>query len=211
MNRNHSFKFLVGTEYLKTDLNYHYNKKEGYAIQTEDYFTLSAGTGNSIVTGGSTGNRLFSQFGRVDYSYKDKYLAAVTIRRDGSSRFGANNQYGIFPAASIGWRIDKEAFMQNNKLFSELKLRVGVGRVGNQEIGDLSRFGLFDTRYGTKLSQLVGGFWEQYMNIGTAYSLSGANTGTLPSGFVQTQAANPALKWETTDETNAGIDFTIVP
>jgi hypothetical protein len=74
----------------------------------------------------------------------------------------------------------------------------------------LARFGLFDTRYGTALSQLVGGFWEQYMNIGTAYSLSGANTGTLPSGFVQTQASNSALKWETTDETNAGIDFSFL-
>jgi TonB-linked SusC/RagA family outer membrane protein len=209
LNRNNSFKFLVGTEYIKTDLNYHYNKKEGYALQTEDYFTLSAGTGNSIVTGGSTGNRLFSQFGRVDYSFADKYLAAVTVRRDGSSRFGADNQYGIFPAASVGWRIDKESFMKNVSFFSELKLRVGVGRVGNQQIGDLARFGLFDTRYGTILSQLVGGFWEQYMNIGTAYSLSGANTGTLPSGFVQIQAANPALKWETTDETNAGLDFTL--
>jgi hypothetical protein len=82
-----------------------------------------------------------------------------------------------------------------------------VGRVGNQQIGDLARFGLFDTRYGTALSQLVGGFWEQYQNIGTAYALSGANTGTLPSGFVQTQAANSALKWETTDEVNGGIDF----
>lgn len=209
LNKDNSFKFLVGTEYIKTDLDYSFNKKEGYALQTEDYFTLSAGTGNSIVTGGSTGNRLFSQFGRVDYSYQDKYLAAVTVRRDGSSRFGANNQYGIFPAASLGWRIDKESFMKNNKLFSELKLRFGVGRVGNQQIGDLARFGLFDTRYGTNLSQLVGGFWEQYMNIGTAYSLSGANTGTLPSGFVQTQAANPSLKWETTDEENAGIDFTM--
>jgi len=114
---------------------------------------------------------LHSLFGRIDYNFSDKYLAAVTIRRDGSSRFGADNRFGIFPAASVGWRIDREAFMANNKLFSELKLRVGVGRVGNQQIGDISRFGLFDTRYGTVLSQLVGGFWEQYMNIGTAYSL----------------------------------------
>jgi TonB-linked SusC/RagA family outer membrane protein len=179
-------------------------------LQTEDYFTLNAGTGNTIVSGSSTGHRLFSQFGRVDYNFSDKYLAAITVRRDGSSRFGADNQYGIFPAASVGWRIDKEAFMQNNKLFSELKLRVGLGRVGNQQIGDLARFGLFDTRYGTTLSQLVGGFWEQYMNIGTAYSLSGANTGTLPSGFVQTQAANPALKWETTEEINTGVDFSVL-
>jgi TonB-linked SusC/RagA family outer membrane protein len=209
LNDNH-FKFLAGLEYIKTDLDFQYTKKEGFAVQTEDYFTLNAATGNTTVAGGSTGNRLYSQFGRVDYNFSDKYLAAVTIRRDGSSRFGPENQYGIFPAVSVGWRLDKEAFMANQKLFSELKVRVGVGRVGNQEIGNLARFGLFDTRYGTALSQLVGGFWEQYMNVGTAYALNGANTGTLPSGFVQTQAANPALKWETTDETNAGIDFALL-
>lgn len=210
LNDKHHFKFLVGTEYIKTDLNFQTTKKEGFALQSEDYFTLNAGTGNTTVSGGSTGHRLWSQFGRVDYNFSDKYLVAVTIRRDGSSRFGADNRYGIFPAASLGWRIDQEEFMKNNALFSELKMRLGVGRVGNQQIGDLARFGLFDTRYGTTLSQLVGGFWEQYMNIGTAYSLSGTNTGTLPSGFVQTQAANSALKWETTDEINAGLDFTIL-
>lgn len=206
---NHSLKFLVGTEYIKTDLDYQTTKKEGFAVQTEDYFTLSAATGNTNVSGGSTGHRLFSEFGRIDYNYADKYLLGLTVRRDGSSRFGANNQFGVFPAASVGWRIDKESFMKHNTFFSELKLRVGIGRVGNQEIGDLARFGLFDTRYGTALSQLVGGFWEQYMNIGTAYSLNGANTGTLPSGFVQIQAANPDLKWETTDEINTGIDFSV--
>lgn len=210
LNDKHHFKFLVGTEYIKTDLNFQTTKKEGFALQSEEYFTLNAGTGNTTVSGGSTGHRLWSQFGRVDYNFSDKYLVAVTVRRDGSSRFGADNRYGIFPAASLGWRIDQEEFMKNNTLFSELKMRLGVGRVGNQQIGDLARFGLFDTRYGTTLSQLVGGFWEQYMNIGTAYSLSGANTGTLPSGFVQTQAANSALKWETTDEINAGLDFTIL-
>ncbi len=203
---NH-FKFLAGLEYIKTDLDYQFIRKEGFALQTQDYFTLSAATGNTTVSGGSTGNRLFSQFGRLDYSFSDKYLAAVTIRRDGSSRFGTDNQYGIFPAASVGWRIDREDFLKDIKSISELKVRVGVGRVGNQQIGDLSRYGLFDTRYGTVNSQLVGGFFEQYQNVGTAYSLSGANTGNLPSGFVQTQAANSALKWETTDETNVGLDF----
>ncbi|MEP7109131.1 MAG: SusC/RagA family TonB-linked outer membrane protein [Ferruginibacter sp.] len=210
LNEDNHFKFLVGTEYIKTDLDFQTTKKEGFALQTEEYFTLNAGTGNTTVSGGSTGNRLFSQFARVDYNYSDRYLAAVTVRRDGSSRFGADNQYGIFPAASLGWRIDKEAFMENKTFFSELKARVGVGRVGNQQIGDLARFGLFDTRYGTTLAQLVGGFWEQYMNIGTAYSLSGANTGTLPSGFVQIQAANSGLKWESTEEINAGLDFSIL-
>ncbi|MHA8065262.1 SusC/RagA family TonB-linked outer membrane protein [Aquirufa sp. ROCK2-A2] len=210
LNAKNQFKFLVGTEYIKTDLDFQFTKKEGFALQSEDYFTLNAGTGNTTVSGGSTGSRLFSQFARVDYNFSDKYLAAVTIRRDGSSRFGSDNQYGIFPAASLGWRIDQENFMKSNKIFSELKARVGVGRVGNQQIGDLARFGLFDTRYGTTQAQLVGGFWEQYMNIGTAYSLSGANTGTLPSGFVQTQAANSGLKWETTDEINVGLDYAIL-
>ncbi len=209
LNANNHFKFLVGTEYVKTFTDFQTTKKEGFALQTEDYFTLNAGTGNTTVTGASLGNRLLSEFGRLDYNYSGKYLASVTVRRDGSSRFGTDNQYGIFPAASAGWRIDKEGFMKNNGIFSELKTRLGVGRVGNQEIGDLSRFALYDTRYGTTQNQLTPGFWEQYMNIGTAYSLTGANTGSLPSGFVQTQAANPGLKWETTDEINAGLDFTI--
>jgi len=206
----HKFKFLLGTELIKSNLDFQTSKKEGYAIQTQDYFTLNAGTGNTSLSGGSTGNSLFSQFGRVDYSFSDKYLLAATVRRDGSSRFGTENQYGIFPAASIGWRIDKENFMKDNNFFSELKLRAGVGRVGNQQIGDVARFGLFGTRYGTTQAQLIGGFWEQYMNIGTAYSLSGANTGSLPSGFVQTQAENIGLKWETTEEVNTGFDFSIL-
>lgn len=207
VNEDNHFKFLVGTELINTNLDFQTTRKEGFALQSEDYFTLSAATGNTTVSGGSTGHTLLSQFGRVDYNFSDKYLAAVTIRRDGSSRFGTENQFGIFPAASVGWRIDKEGFLANSRLFSELKVRVGVGRVGNQQIGDLARFGLFDTRYGTTQAQISGGFFEQYYNIGTAYSLSGANTGTLPSGFVQTQAANSELKWETTDETNAGLDF----
>jgi TonB-dependent starch-binding outer membrane protein SusC len=208
---DHQFKFLLGTEYVKTDLDFQLTRKEGFSIQTEDYFTLNAGTGNTNVSGTSTGNRLFSQFGRVDYNFSDRYLAAVTLRRDGSSRFGQESQYGIFPAASIGWRIDREGFMKNNSLFSELKLRAGIGRVGNQQIGDISRLALYDTRYGTTQYQLTPtGLFEQYMNIGTAYSLSGANTGTLPSGFVQIQAANPALKWESTEEINTGLDFTIL-
>ncbi|MFT3704460.1 MAG: SusC/RagA family TonB-linked outer membrane protein [Agriterribacter sp.] len=209
LNSRNSFKFLAGTEFIKTDLDFQFTRKQGFALQTEDYFTLNAASGNTTVTGGSTGNRLFSQFARIDYDYDGKYLAAVTVRRDGSSRFGADNQYGIFPAASVGWRLDREGFMQGVKFFSELKLRAGVGRVGNQQIGDLARFLLFNARYGTSQGDLTPGFWETYMNVGTAYSLSGANTGTLPSGFVQTQAENSSLKWETTDEVNVGLDFTV--
>jgi TonB-linked SusC/RagA family outer membrane protein len=209
LGENH-FKFLVGVEAIKNDINFQVARKEGFAVQTEDYFVLSSGTGNTNVTGTGTGNRLLSQFGRIDYGFSDKYLAAVTIRRDGSSRFGTQNRYGIFPAASVGWRLDRENFLRDSKFISTLKVRAGVGRVGNQEIGDLARFGLYDTRYGARASQYPNGhdgFFDQFYNIGTAYDLDGVNTGNLPSGFVSTQGENANLKWETTDELNTGIDF----
>ena len=207
---NHRLKFLGGVEAIKNDADFEVARKEGFAVQTEDYFVLNAGTGNTNVTGTGSGSRLLSQFARIDYGFSDRYLAAITIRRDGSSRFGSENAYGIFPAASVGWRIDKENFFKGIKSISNLKLRAGIGRVGNQEIGDLARFGLYDTRYGTRQSQFPGGhnsFFDQFYNIGTAYDLNGANTGTLPSGLVSIQAANPNLKWETTDEANFGLDF----
>ncbi|MDQ6478245.1 TonB-dependent receptor [Dyadobacter sp. LHD-138] len=207
---DHHLKFLVGTEAIKNNSDYQIARKEGFAVQTKDYFVLNAGTGNTNVTGTGSGSRLLSQFARVDYGFSDRYLAAVTIRRDGSSRFGSENAYGIFPAASVGWRIDKENFFKNVKSISNLKLRAGVGRVGNQEIGDLARFGLYDTRYGTRQSQFSNGhnsFFDQYYNIGTAYDLNGANTGNLPSGIVSIQGANPNLKWESTNEANVGVDF----
>ena len=207
---DHHMKFLIGTEAIKNTLDNQISRKEGFAVQTEDYFVLNAGTGNTNVTGTGTGSRLLSQFARVDYGFSDRYLAAVTIRRDGSSRFGSANAYGIFPAASVGWRIDREGFFKNVKKISNLKLRAGVGRVGNQEIGDLARFGLYDTRYGTRQSQFANGhnsFFDQYYNIGTAYDLNGANTGNLPSGIVSIQGANPNLKWESTNEANIGVDF----
>lgn len=207
---DHHLKFLVGTEAIKNTLDNQIARKDGFAVQTEDYFVLNAGTGNTNVTGTGSGSRLLSQFARIDYGFSDRYLAAVTIRRDGSSRFGSENAYGIFPAASVGWRIDKENFFKNVKKISNLKLRAGVGRVGNQEIGDLARFGLYDTRYGTRQSQFSNGhnsFFDQYYNIGTAYDLNGANTGNLPSGIVSIQGANPNLKWESTNEANVGVDF----
>lgn len=89
--------------------------------------------------------------------------------------------------------------MQNAEFVSDLKLRAGLGRVGNQDIGDVARFGLFETRYGT-----ISG---AYTNIGTAYDLNGNDTGILPSGFVAVQGANLGLKWESTQELNLGVDF----
>ncbi len=203
---NHRVNLLAGVEAIKQDFEEFGAFREVFAQQTEDYFTIDAGTGRSTNFGRATGSRLLSQFGKLGYTYADKYLASVTVRRDGSSRFGENNRYGIFPAGNIGWRIDKEEFMNNMESVSTLKLRAGYGKVGNQDIGDFARSGLFQTNYGT-LYNNGNGFPGQWLNVGTAYDLNGANQGTLPSGYVSVQAANPNLKWESTEEINVGIDF----
>lgn len=194
-----TFNFLAGIEAIKNDADEFGAFRETFSSQTEDFFYFDAGTGRTTVSGSGSGNRLLSQFGKINYSLADKYLASVTLRRDGSSRFGEENKYGFFPAMTIGWRIVNERFMQNIKAISDLKLRAGVGRVGNQDIGDVARFGLYETRYGN-----IDG---RFTNIGTAYDLEGNDVGTLPSGFVSVQGANPGLRWESTQELNLGVDF----
>lgn len=203
----HRFGALLGIESIREDFDTIFAQADDFAVEQESYFVLSAATGARTNNGISTQYSLASQFGKLNYAYDDKYLASFTIRRDGSSRFGANNRYGVFPAATLGWRISQEEFLKESKLISNLKIRAGYGEVGNQEIGNTARFGLYESRYGQNQAQLTGGFFEIYYNVGTAYDINGNNTGTLPSGFVSTQAPNPNLKWETTKEWNYGIDF----
>lgn len=204
---DHKFGFLVGTESTKTDFNTLLGRAEGFAVESESYFTLSAATGARTTNGTSTGSRLLSQFGKFNYAFSDRYLASFTIRRDGSSRFGQDNRYGIFPAVTAGWRINNEKFLKNITSISNLKLRAGYGEVGNQSIGDNARFGLYEARYGPNKNVYNPDFFNIYYNVGTAYDLNGTNTGNLSSGFVSTQAANSNLKWETTKEINVGLDF----
>ncbi|MGB3144776.1 MAG: SusC/RagA family TonB-linked outer membrane protein, partial [Maribacter sp.] len=203
----HRFGVLLGIESIREDFDTIFAQADDFAVEQESYFVLSAATGARTNNGISTQYSLASQFGKLNYAYDDKYLASFTMRRDGSSRFGANNRYGVFPAATLGWRISQEEFLKDSELISNLKLRAGYGEVGNQEIGNTARFGLYESRYGQNQAQLTGGFFEIYYNVGTAYDINGNNTGTLPSGFVSTQAPNPNLKWETTKEWNYGIDF----
>ncbi len=193
---------LVGTEQVKDDYSTFGAANTNFAIQDVNYFQLSSGSGAQTVNGSATGYRLLSQFGKVFYSYGDRYLASVTVRRDGSSRFGTNNPYGIFPAFTLGWRINNEDFFKNVTYVSNLKLRAGVGTVGNQQIGNLAAYTLYYSNYGTSNPA-----YPLWLNTGTAYDLQGVNTGTLPSGFVQTQLGNPNLKWESTTETNIGVDY----
>jgi TonB-linked SusC/RagA family outer membrane protein len=192
------FDILVGTEAITNDYQEMLGHKEGFASNDPDYFQFSSGTGIATISGTRTGNQLLSYFGKINYRFSDKYLASATLRADGSSRFGVNNRFGYFPAFSVGWRINKEAFMSNVKFISNLKLRGGYGIVGNQEIGDQARFGIYQTNYGTLSGNRV---------TGTAYDIGGVNTGNLLSGYVATQLANDNLKWESTADLSVGLDF----
>ena len=198
----HSANILAGTEAIKNNSEFLNGYKEGFLIETPDYFQINAGTGLTSLTGSATGYKLLSYFSKINYSYNSKYLASVTLRSDGSSRFGEDNKYGFFPALSLGWRISDENFIKNNLDFiSQFMLRGGFGRTGNQKIADDATFGLFIPGYGITSAR---------RNMGSAYDLNGIGSGTLPSGVIATQTANPALRWEATNEFNIGTDLSFM-
>jgi TonB-linked SusC/RagA family outer membrane protein len=194
------FNLLLGTEMIdNSDINFSAERRS-YEVEDPDYMWPSAGVGEMYATGGSTGYTLNSFFGKIDYGFADKYLASVTLRRDGSSRFGNENRYATFPAFSAGWRINQEGFMSGAKdVVSNLKLRVGWGQTGNQEIDNYANRTLIIANY---IGDTGAG-----INSGTAYDIDGNNAGLLPSGYQLTQRANDEIKWETTTQTNIGLDF----
>ena len=138
-------------------------------------------------TGVYSKTKLISDFGRLNYNYKDKYLLQASIRRDGSSVFGANNRWGYFPSASVAWRISSESFMDGQNLFDDLKLRASYGVSGN--------------------SGGVGPYNAQLL-----YGLQGTyyNAGVFDNAIVPAQANNPDLRWEEIKTINTGLDFTIL-
>ncbi|GHT35811.1 SusC/RagA family TonB-linked outer membrane protein [Bacteroidia bacterium] len=195
-----SFDVLVGQEMTSYRLERMAAGRDGFLIETPDYMYLNAGESNFRNSGSGTTYALSSFFGKINYSYDNRYLASVTLRRDGSSRFGENHRWGTFPAFSLGWRVSEEAFFEGAKgIVSDLKLRYGWGQTGNQEIDNYAAYGLYQALYGSDPT------WER--DNGTAYDISGTGQGTLPSGFIRVQRPNPDLKWEATTQSNAGIDF----
>lgn len=202
-----NFDILVGQEMMKYRLEEMSAGRDGFLLETSDYMYLNAGETNFRNSGTAQTYALSSFFGKINYSFDNKYLASVTLRRDGSSRFGANNRWGTFPAFSLGWRVSEEAFFEKAKnVVSDLKLRYGWGKTGNQEttgsdgvIYNYAAYGLYKALYYTDPT------WER--DEGTAYDITGAGQGTLPSGFVRAQRANANLKWEATTQHNAGVDF----
>lgn len=191
----HTVKALIGYSYQKDVTG------DGFAASnanfpSDDLSYYWLGWGNTPATyainWGSNSYReklLISDYGRINYSYADKYLLQASIRHDGSSVFGANQRWGIFPSVSAGWRITEEKFMQKQNLFDDLKLRVGYGITGNSNGIDV-------------LTPL-----QIYGSRGTEYFFYEGNF-IIPIGV--TQNANPDLKWEKTATLNAAIDFSLM-
>jgi TonB-linked SusC/RagA family outer membrane protein len=158
-----------------------------------DAFSFRTVSNGAQVTGANSGyntpTTLASTFIRADYGFKDKYLLSATVRRDGSSRFGADTRYGTFPSISAGWRISEEGFLAGVDFLSDLKIRGGYGTMGNQlAISPVNQFFLY------------GG------SIGDAnYAINGGNSASS-QGFRPTRIGNPAAKWETNVTTNIGFD-----
>ena len=207
----HRFNFLLGYEQIRFSQEYFTASREGFISESTDYAYLSAGAANQLNSGGGQKWALQSFFGKINYAFNDRYLASFTVRRDGSSRFGKNNRYGNFPAASIGWRFSEEQFIKN--LFDKpvnFKLRASWGQNGNQEIDPLAVYNIYRAVYGKE-----DPIWDNpnpptfNPNLGTAYDIAGNDIGQLLSGFINSQQANDDLKWETTTQTNFGLDYEV--
>ena len=191
---NHHFTVLAGMELHKQTKEESSAYAQSFDLEDKDYMWPDAATGIRRSSGIGSGYTLASFFGKVDYNWQDLLLASFTIRRDGSSRFGKNNRYGSFPAATLGYRLSKN--LKANWL-DDLKIRASWGKTGNQEIANNARYGLYVADYG------------QDRVTSTAYDLYRQGTGVFPSGFRATQTANENLKWETTIQYNVGVDFSM--
>ncbi|KUJ60848.1 SusC/RagA family TonB-linked outer membrane protein [Flavobacteriaceae bacterium CRH] len=188
----HKFEVLGGFSYQKFE-------KSGTSFSIDGISAQGVGIKPSINPGfagiqsGTTGyaqiNELQSYFGRVNYTFNDKYLLTASMRADGSTRFGDNNKYGYFPSFALGWNVSKESFLENVTALNNLKLRASWGETGNQEVQN-------------KLTK-------------ASYSLSGPDGYylyddlNLVNGVSVTRTANPDLKWEVVTQYNLGLDFSL--
>lgn len=199
LNWNHTFAdahkvgVMLGYSWEQADNNDGFGLKV-YNFYNDDLTYHNLGVANNISINDVISNnlstlRMISFYGRINYSYKSKYLLQATVRRDGSSAFGINNRWGTFPSVSAAWRITEENFMKNQDVFDDLKLRIGYGVSGNS-LG-------FDAFYSRPIYGSTG--WFTYVDAnGTSsqYRILGA-----------TRNSNPDLKWETTGMFNIGLDF----
>ena len=192
-NGVHNVSALAGVEAVDEWGRYVSAKRLGYFVDDPNFRALNTGSGVQTNSGSPYARRsLFSMFAKADYAYKDKYLVGAVIRRDGSSVFGPDNRYGVFPAASVGWRVSKEDFMNDVKWVSDLKIRGSWGTMGSQVNVDPNN----------AFSTFGGGLGDSY------YDLTGTSSSVL-QGFRQLRIGNPGGKWETNQTTNVGFDATL--
>lgn len=164
-------------------------ENKGFPTESMKYYQIGNGDAEKTYLKASSyrnSNTLIALFGRVNYNYADKYLVSASLRREGSSRFGKNNKWGLFPAVSLGWRVAGEEFMEEVSSVNDLKLRLGFGVTGNNLGSDLKSVALLSNG---------GTFW---------YNGAYVNTYTV------SQNVNPDLKWEKKYEYNLGVDFALL-
>lgn len=190
----HRLDLLGGTEAISYSYSGLSAMRKDYAFEDANYMVIDAGADTKTLTNGGSKSAwsVFSVFGKADYNFADKYLLSATIRRDASSRFGKNNNSGVFPAFSGGWRVTEESFMPKVKNLDYVKLRAGWGQTGNSEIDNLATY----STYG-------------YDTGNAAYDLNGAGS-TSVTGIKVIRTGNSNLKWETTSQINLGLDMSLV-
>ncbi|CAN5370771.1 TonB-dependent receptor [soil metagenome] len=181
----HSIEALAGYSWQYFVSEGDRTSAQGFLSDEFKWYSLQAASSISSVSTFKGSNKLVSFYGRANYNFDDRFLVTGTVRRDGSSRFGSGNKWGVFPSGSVAWRISKEQFF-NVAPISDLKFRVSYGVTGNQEIGNLNSI---TTLGATTTGYIVGG-----QRITTV----------LPQ-----QYANPNLKWEQTGQFDAGIDYAL--
>lgn len=186
----HRLNAMVGYSYLDNIYEGFGSTRSGFDTDAFGYNNLAAGSDfrSTDVYSYKGESKLISFFGRVNYNLMERYMLTATVRRDGSSRFGANHKWGVFPSVSAAWRISEENFMKGTSDWLEnLKLRVGYGVTGNQN-------GISDYQSLAILSANGDAYYD-------------ATTGGWKQSYVQAQNVNPDLKWESTAQLNIGLDF----
>ncbi|MDA3892791.1 MAG: TonB-dependent receptor [Salinivirgaceae bacterium] len=193
LNSNHRFNIMGGYTYLNTISEYVSAKSRNYVTDITTYNNLEGG--NLIALGDAESNKkentLISFFGRLNYSLKNKYVFTGTLRRDGSSKFGKNEKWGLFPSAAAAWTVSSEPFMASTgNWLNNLKLRFGYGITGSQDaIEPYKTLGLYGTSSGGAYYDAASDSWNNSYRV--------------------TQNENPDLKWETTTQYNLGMDFSL--
>ena len=182
INEKHRLTILAGTSAQENKFEYISGSIQEFASDLTQQ--LDNGLSQKNINGNGNSWSLMSYMGRVNYSFADKYLVTATVRRDGSSRFGANNKWGIFPSGSLAWRISEENFMQSAGFIDDLKLRAGYGVTGNQEIGNYS--------FASALSTIKYNFNNNLVNA-----------------VVPIVMPNPNVQWESQKQANIGFDATL--